>query len=126
MPTPVLSQRTDFWSSITMAGTATLTITEANYEVEVAQSTVPVLIDFWAEWCMPCRAIGPAIDQIAVEYAGKAKVGKVDVDANRNLALKFNVQSIPCVVIVKGGEVVGRAMGLKPKAEFAKLIDAAL
>lgn len=109
-----------------MAGTATLTITEANYEVEVAQSTVPVLIDFWAEWCMPCRAIGPAIDQIAVEYAGKAKVGKVDVDANRNLALKFNVQSIPCVVVVKGGEVVGRAMGLKPKAEFAKLIDAAL
>jgi thioredoxin 1 len=126
MPTPVLSQRNDFWSSITMAGTATLTITEANYEVEVVQSTVPVLIDFWAEWCMPCRAIGPAIDQIAVEYAGKAKVGKVDVDANRNLALKFNVQSIPCVVVVKGGEVVGRAMGLKPKAEFAKLIDAAL
>jgi thioredoxin 1 len=109
-----------------MAGAATLTITEANYQSEVVQSQVPVLIDFWAEWCQPCRMIGPTIDQIASEYAGKAKVGKVDVDANRNLAVQFGIQSIPCVVVVKGGQVVARAMGIKPKAEFAKMIDAAL
>jgi len=109
-----------------MAGAATLTITEANYQSEVVQSQVPVLIDFWAELCQPCRMIGPTIDQIASEYAGKAKVGKVDVDSNRNLAVQFGIQSIPCVVVVKGGQVVARAMGIKPKAEFAKMIDAAL
>lgn len=109
-----------------MAGQATLTITEANYQSEVVDSQVPVLIDFWAEWCQPCRMIGPAIDQLAVEYQGRAKVGKIDVDSNRNLALQFNIQSIPCVVVMKGGQVVGRAMGMKPKAEFAKMIDAAL
>ena len=109
-----------------MAGQATLTITEANYQSEVVESQVPVLIDFWAEWCQPCRMIGPAIDQLAVEYQGRAKVGKIDVDSNRNLALQFNIQSIPCVVVMNGGEVVGRAMGMKPKAEFAKMIDAAL
>ncbi len=109
-----------------MAGAATLTITEANYQIEVVQSAVPVLIDFWAEWCQPCRAIGPTIDQLATEYQGKAKVGKVDVDTNRNLALQFNVNSIPCVIVVKGGQVVGRTMGMKPKADFAKMIDAAL
>ncbi len=109
-----------------MAGAATLTITETNFQSEVVQSNVPVLIDFWAEWCQPCRAIGPTIDQLASEYQGKAKVGKVDVDANRNLALQFNVNSIPCVIVVKGGQVVGRTMGMKPKADFAKMIDAAL
>ncbi|MEY3143321.1 MAG: hypothetical protein RLY21_1814 [Planctomycetota bacterium] len=109
-----------------MAGAATLTITESNYQSEVVQSQVPVLIDFWAEWCQPCRMIGPSIDQLAAEYQGKAKVGKVDIDTNRNLALQFNVQSIPCVVVLKGGQVVSKAMGVKPKAEFAKMIDAAL
>lgn len=109
-----------------MAGAATLVINEANYQSEVVQSPVPVLIDFWAEWCAPCRAIGPSIDQLAVEYQGKAKVGKIDVDSNRNLAVQFGIQSIPCVVVVKGGQVVARTMGAKPKAEFAKMIDAAL
>ena len=93
---------------------------------EVVNSSVPVLIDFWAEWCQPCRMIGPAIDQLATEYQGKAKVGKIDVDTNRQLALQFNVQSIPLVVVVKGGQVVARTMGVKSKAEFAKLLDAAL
>lgn len=109
-----------------MAGAATLTITEANYQNEVVQSQVPVMLDFWAEWCQPCRMIGPSIDQLASEYQGKAKVGKVDVDSNRNLALQFGVQSIPCVVVLKGGQVVSKTMGVKPKAEFAKMIDAAL
>jgi len=109
-----------------MAGAATLTITESNYQSEVVNSPVPVLIDFWAEWCMPCRAIGPTIDQIASEYQGKAKVGKVDVDSNRNLAVQFNIQSIPCVIVVKGGQVVSRTMGVKPKTEFAKMLDQAI
>ncbi|MEY3025855.1 MAG: thioredoxin [Planctomycetota bacterium] len=109
-----------------MAGAATLTITESNYQSEVVESNMPVLIDFWAEWCQPCRMIASTIDQLATEYQGKAKVGKVDVDSNRNLALQFGIQSIPCVVVVKGGQVVSRTMGIKPKAEFAKMIDGAL
>ena len=74
-----------------MAGAATLTFTEQNYQSEVAESAVPVMIDFWAEWCQPCRMIGPSIDQLAIEYQGKAKVGKVDIEPNRNLALQFNI-----------------------------------
>ncbi|MFM7051008.1 MAG: thioredoxin [Planctomycetota bacterium] len=109
-----------------MAGAATLTITTDNYESEVLNSSVPVMIDFWAEWCMPCRAIGPHIDALAVEYQGKAKVGKIDVDKNRDLALKFNITSIPVVMVVKDGQVVSRAMGAKGKADFAKMLDAAL
>ena len=109
-----------------MAGAATLTITESNYQSEVVNSSVPVLIDFWAEWCQPCRMIGPTIDQLATEYQGRAKVGKIDVDSNRALALQFNIQSIPCVVVVKGGQVVSRTMGIKPKAEFTKMLDAAI
>ena len=109
-----------------MAGASTLTINEANYASEVTHSSVPVLLDFWAPWCAPCRTIGPAIDQLADEYKGRAKVGKVDVDTSRELALKFNVQSIPMVLVLKNGEVVSRAMGPRPKAEFAKMLDAAL
>ena len=109
-----------------MASPHIVTITAANFPQTVGASPVPVLVDFWAEWCGPCRMIGPTIDQLASEYQGRAKVGKVDVDTNRNLALKFNVQSIPCVVVVKGGQVVSRTMGIKPKPEFAKMIDAAL
>jgi len=101
-------------------------VSDASFEQDVLKADKPVLLDFWAEWCQPCRMIGPTIDQLASEYQGRAKVGKVDVDSNRNLALKFNVQSIPCVVVVKGGQVVSRTMGIKPKPEFAKMIDAAL
>ena len=109
-----------------MAGAATLTITESNYQSEVVQSPIPVLIDFWAEWCQPCRMIGPSIDQLAAESQGRAKVGKVDIDKDQKLALQFNIQSIPCVVVLKGGQVVAKASGVKPKAEFAKMLDAAL
>ena len=109
-----------------MAGAATLTITESNYQSEVVNSSVPVLIDFWAEWCQPCRMIGPTIDQLATEYQGRAKVGKIDVDSNRALALQFNIQSIPCVVVVKGGQVVAQQVGAVPKTALTSLVERAL
>ncbi|MCE2880850.1 MAG: thioredoxin [Planctomycetaceae bacterium] len=109
-----------------MAGAATLTITNDNHDNEVMQSNMPVMLDFWAEWCAPCRAIGPSIDALASEYQGKAKVGKVDVDKNRELALKYSVNSIPVVLVVKNGQVVSRTMGPRSKADFAKMLETAL
>ena len=99
---------------------------DSTFSQDVLKSDKPVLLDFWAPWCPPCLAIGPSIDQLAVEYQGKAKVGKIDVDSNRNLSLQFNVNNIPCIIVVKNGQVVGRTMGAKSKADFAKMIDAAL
>ena len=111
-----------------MAGPDTLEFTEANFEAEVMSSDQPVLVDFWAEWCMPCRALAPMIDDLATSFAGKAKVGKVDTDANRELALKFQINSIPTVVVIKDGEVVHRAQGISPtvKQDLADAIEAAL
>ena len=111
-----------------MAGPNTLEFTEANFEAEVMQSDQPVVVDFWAEWCMPCRALAPIIDDLATTYEGKAKVGKIDTDANRELALQFQINSIPTVVVIKNGEVVHRAQGISPtvKQDLADAIDAAL
>jgi thioredoxin 1 len=104
----------------------TLVITEANFKQEVLESKQPVLIDFWAEWCGPCRMVGPIVEELAGEYAGKAKVGKVDVDSNQNLAGQFGVSSIPTLIIVKDGKVVGGRVGVGSKAELAKMLDEAL
>jgi thioredoxin 1 len=101
-------------------------ITEANYQKEVMESTQPVLIDFWAEWCGPCRMVGPVVEELAGEYAGKAKVGKIDVDNNQNLAQQFGVSSIPTLVVVKGGKVVNGRVGVGSKADLAKMLDEAL
>jgi thioredoxin 1 len=109
-----------------MAAADTLTFTDANFADEVLKSSQPVLVDFWAEWCGPCRALGPTIDQLASEMKGKAKVGKVDVDSNQQTALGFNVQSIPMCVLIKDGKVVGKWVGIKTKAEYQKAIEAAL
>ena len=101
---------------------AELKITRENFENEVMKSNIPVLIDFWAPWCGPCRMMGPIIEQLAEEYEGKAKVGKVNVDEDGELSQAFGVMSIPTIVLVKDGKVVKQAVGARPKAEVeAKL-----
>ena len=107
-----------------MAGPNTLAFTDATFDQEVLQSEVPVLVDFWAEWCGPCRQIGPTIDALATEYAGKAKIGKVDVDANGTTAMRYNVMSIPTLLVFKGGKVVEQRVGSAGKSDIQKMIDA--
>lgn len=102
---------------------AELKITKENFENEVMKSNIPVLIDFWAPWCGPCRMMGPVIEQLADEYEGKAKVGKVNVDEEGELAQAFGVMSIPTVVLVKDGKVVKQAVGARPKAEVEAMLQ---
>ena len=102
---------------------AEITITKENFESEVLQSTQPVLVDFWASWCGPCRALGPIIAEIATEYEGKAKVGKVNVDEQSELAAQFNVMSIPTVLVFKDGKVVNQSIGLRPKADLEAMLN---
>jgi thioredoxin 1 len=97
--------------------------TDANFEQEVLKSTTPVLVDFWAEWCGPCRMLGPTIEKIAGEYNGKVKVGKVDTDANRDISIKYGISSIPTVIVFKGGQVVNKWVGLRKEAEFKEALD---
>jgi len=101
------------------------TFTEDNFDSEVLQSSEPVLVDFWAPWCGPCRQLAPVIDQLATEYEGSVKVGKVDTDQNPNLAVKYGIQSIPTVMIFKNGEVVNQMLGNQPKANLQQALDAA-
>lgn len=91
----------------------------ANFDAEVISSAQPVLVDFWAEWCMPCRALTPTIEQLADEFAGKAKVGKVDTDANTPLGVKFGISAIPTIIIFKGGQVAKKFVGLQKKETLA-------
>ena len=100
-----------------------LEITDAMFEETVLNSDKPVVVDFWAAWCGPCRMVGPIIDEISNDYEGKAIVGKVDVDANQEFAAKYGVRNIPTVLIFKGGELVGRQVGVAPKATYAEAID---
>ncbi|MBN1559286.1 thioredoxin [candidate division KSB1 bacterium] len=97
-------------------------LTDANFHKEVLQSELPVLVDFWAVWCGPCKIVGPILEEIAREYAGKIKVGKLDVDNNRQSATNYGIQSIPTILLFQGGEVVETMIGAVPKAQIVKKI----
>ncbi len=99
-----------------------ITITDSNFEAEVINSEVPVLIDFWAAWCGPCKMIAPVVEELATEYDGKLKVGKLDVDENQQTAIKYGVRSIPTVLIIQGGEVKETIIGAVPKSMFEEKI----
>ena len=101
---------------------AELTITGQNFEQEVLLAKEPVLVDFWATWCGPCRMLAPVIEEIANEYAGKVKVGKVNVDDERELALEYGVSSIPTVMVFQNGEVKETSVGYRPKEEIEQLL----
>jgi thioredoxin 1 len=107
-----------------MAGTDTLVFTDAAFDQDVLKSSQPVLVDFWASWCGPCRQMGPTIDQIATEYAGRVKVGKVDVDSNIQTAGRYQIRGIPTLLVFKGGKVVEQKVGAVGKAEVKKMLDA--
>jgi thioredoxin 1 len=100
--------------------------TAAEFQEKVLNSDVPVLVDFWAPWCGPCKMIGPSVEELATEYAGKAKVFKVDVDVNGEVAQNYGIMSIPALLVFKGGKVVDKQVGAAPKAALAGLIDRAL
>jgi thioredoxin 1 len=107
-----------------MAGQNTLTFTDSSFDQDVLRSDVPVLVDFWAEWCGPCRMMAPTIDAVATEYAGKIKVGKLDVDSNGGTAMRYNIRGIPTLLLFKDGHVVEQRVGAVGKSEVVKMLDA--
>jgi len=101
----------------------TVEITDTNFETEVIKSSVPVLVDFWAGWCAPCRALAPTVEAIAQQYQGRVKVGKMDVDANNNTSFKFNIRGIPTLLLFKDGQVKEQIVGAVGKEVIVKAID---
>ena len=115
-----------FGAENTMASDVMIEFTDGNFQAEAMESDVPVLVDFWAEWCQPCKMLTPTIEAIAEEYAGRAKVGKMNIDDHKQVALSRNIQSIPTVLIFKGGEVAQTFVGITPKEKMAEALDAAM
>lgn len=109
-----------------MASENVMAFTDANFDREVLQSEIPVLVDFWATWCAPCKAIAPLVDAVADEYVGKVKVGKVNVDENQSTPAKFGVRGIPTLILFKGGVVVEQIVGAVPKSQLDALIAKSL
>lgn len=104
---------------------ADLVLTDQNFEAEVLKADIPVMVDFWAEWCQPCKIVSPIVDELATEYAGKVKIGKMDVDAN-GTSQNYNVMSIPTLLIFKNGQPVKSVVGARPKEDFKKALDEVL
>lgn len=102
---------------------ATIKITKNNFESEVLKSKEPILLDFWATWCGPCRMVAPTLDEIAEEFKGTAKVGKINVDEESELASQFRIMSIPTLMVVKDGKVSAQAVGVKPKKEILRMLE---
>ena len=107
-----------------MASENVMELTDGNFETEVLNSDKPVLVEFWAEWCMPCRMLGPTIEKIAKDYQGKVKVGKVDTDANRDVSMKYGISAIPTVILFKNGQIAQKFVGLRQEKEFKEVLDA--
>ncbi|MHC4982505.1 MAG: thioredoxin [Planctomycetota bacterium] len=103
-----------------------LELTDANFEEQVVKSDMPVLVDFWAEWCMPCKMLAPTIEEVAKDYNGRIKVGKMDTEASRDTAMKFDIRAIPTVILFKDGKVAKKFVGLQQKTDFAAAIDEVL
>lgn len=103
-----------------------ITITDANFDEVVLKSDKPVLIDFWAEWCGPCRMVGPIVEEIAKEFDGKAIVGKVDVDSNPNISMNYGIRNIPTLLFFKGGQIVDKQVGAVPKSVLTNKLNAQL
>ena len=106
-----------------MAAEHVQTFTDGNFDASVLKSGAPVLVDFWAEWCGPCKRLGPAVDALATEMVGRVTIGKLNVDENPDTAIKFNVRGIPALLLFKGGQVVESLVGLMPKEDIKKAID---
>jgi len=106
-----------------MANENVLTITNENFDSEVKNSNIPVLVDFWASWCGPCRMVAPVIDELADEFVGRAKVGKINVDEQRELAAQYKVMSIPTIMLFKNGEAVDKIVGVRTKQDFINMVE---
>lgn len=102
---------------------ATIHVTKENFDAEVLQSNVPVLVDFWAPWCGPCKMVGPVMEQLSEEFAGKAKIVKIDVDSQGELAVHYKVMSVPTMIIFKNGEIVDQSIGALPKPHFVDMLN---